>query len=86
MHYARRESWQAYRRKMIRQTEVFIEYYLRHPEEVIPIPVKPARDGAFPAAVGRWFWNTVLRSNPTRKARRWREFFRGRRFELNLRR
>lgn len=70
---------------MIRETEVFIEYYLRHPDEIIPVPVKCARRGSFPASVGRWFWNTVLDSKPTRSVQRWREFFRGRRFELNLR-
>jgi hypothetical protein len=78
MGMATDESWQAYHRRMLRETERFIEWGLAHPNEAIPIPVKPAEEGGFPAQVGLWFWNTVLSLRPTGRMRRWREHFRRR--------
>ena len=69
---------------MIRETEAYIEWGLKHPEEVIHIPVKPANNGGFPAAVGKWFWKTVLPDDPGGKLRRWRNLFRGRKFNPGL--
>lgn len=71
---ARYESWDTYRRQMLDETSRFIEWGLRHPEEVIDIPVKPADEGGFPAQVGQWFWTVVLAETPTDKMRRWRDF------------
>ncbi len=67
------ETWQAYRRRMIRETEVFIEWGLKHPDEVVEIPVKPAEDGGFPRQMGEWFWGVVLSDRPGGALRRWRE-------------
>jgi hypothetical protein len=72
------ESWEQYRRRMLRETERFIEWGLAHPEEIIEIPAKPDGQGGFPAGVGEWFWNTVLSSRPTQAMQRWRHFLRNR--------
>jgi hypothetical protein len=53
-------SWEEYRRRMLRETEAFIEWGLAHPEEIVEIPAKPIGQGGFPAEVGKWFWNVVL--------------------------
>jgi hypothetical protein len=73
MRAASGETWQQYRRRIIRETERFIEWGLAHPDEVIEIPMKPASEGGFPRKVGEWFWTTVLTSRPTAAAR----WFRG---------
>lgn len=62
MPYTSEESWQEYRRRMLRETERFIEYGLRHPDEVIEIPAKLVGRGGFPAAMSQWFWGVVLTS------------------------
>jgi len=69
-----RESWEAYRRRILREVEAFIDWGLRHPEDVIEIPIKPADQGGFPAQVGQWFWSTVLSVRPGGAVRRWRDF------------
>ncbi|MFP4055032.1 MAG: hypothetical protein ACLFV7_14325 [Phycisphaerae bacterium] len=53
-------SWEEYRRRMLRETEAFIEWGLAHPDAIVEIPAKPIGQGGFPAEVGRWFWNVVL--------------------------
>ena len=73
MFDARRESWEQYHRRMLDETARFIEWGLRHPEEVIEIPVKPADRGGFPPGVGRWFWATVLADRPSSRMLRWRD-------------
>jgi len=65
-----RETWEQYRRRMLRETEEFIEYGLRHPEEIIPIPSRPISQGPFPTEMGRWFWGVVLTS---RTDSRWKK-------------
>ena len=69
----RRESWQEYRRRMLEETSRFIEWGLRHPEEVIEIPAKPVEQGGFPREVAQWFWLTVLELGDGRLAARWRQ-------------
>ncbi|HUS91250.1 MAG TPA: hypothetical protein VM695_05335 [Phycisphaerae bacterium] len=69
-----RLSWDQYRKRMLAETARFIEWGLRHPDEVIEIPIKPSDDGGFPPAVGRWFWAVVLTDQATDKVRRWRNF------------
>ena len=59
---------------MLREVEAFIDWGLRHPEDVIEIPIKPADQGGFPAQVGQWFWTTVLCARPSGPVRRWRDF------------
>jgi hypothetical protein len=79
---ASRETWEEYRRRMIRQTERFIEFGLRHPELVIEIPAKPLGQGGFPKKVAEWFWAMVLSPRPSQRMRRFREWFRGRRLGI----
>ena len=76
---SRHETWEQYRRRIIREAEVYIEWGLNHPEETIPLPMKPAGDGGFPAQVGRWFWDTVLSRKQDSNVRRWLGRLRGRR-------
>ena len=57
------ESWQAFQREMIAETERFIDWGLRHPDEVTPIPFKPVGEGGFPKEVADWFYSIAL-SNP----------------------
>lgn len=54
------EAWQAYRRAMLKETEQFIEWGLRHPELVNWIPAKPVGAGGFPRQVCEWFYRTVF--------------------------
>ncbi len=56
------DHWQAYRRKMLRETEQFIEWGLRHPDEVNWIPSWPVGKSRVPSQVARWFYNTLLTS------------------------
>lgn len=80
------KSWDEYRRDMIRETERFIEYGLKHPELVIEIPAKPVGDGGYPRQVADWFWHVVLTSKPSEKITRVREMLRRRpKFRLSRR-
>ena len=54
------ESWQAYRREIIEETERFIDWGLKHPDQVTPIPFKPVGEGGFPQEVADWFYSIVL--------------------------
>jgi hypothetical protein len=72
-------SWEEHRRRMLRETEAFIEWGLAHPDEVIDIPAKPVGEGGFPAEVGKWFWNVVLAEKVDSTISRFRSIFRGRR-------
>jgi hypothetical protein len=74
-----RESWQQYRRRMIRETERFIEFHLRHPECIIEIPAKPVGQGGFPKQVSDWFWRMVLTPRPTSRMQQFKNWFQGRR-------
>ena len=59
------ESWQAYQREMIAETERFIDWGLRHPDQVTPIPFKPVGEGGFPKEVADWFYSIAL-SDPNK--------------------
>lgn len=67
------ESWGQYQRRMLAETEQFIEFGLRHPELVNWIPAKPIGRGGFPRAVADWFYSTVLSASPTQHAATWRQ-------------
>jgi len=67
------ESWEEYRRRLLAETSRFIEWGLRHPDQVTWIPTKPISEGGFPRRVGEWFWSTVLSAGGTDRLRRWRE-------------
>ncbi|MFP4140471.1 MAG: hypothetical protein ACOCZU_03380 [Planctomycetota bacterium] len=71
-------SWEEHRRRMLRETEAFIEYGLAHPDEIIEIPAKPVGEGGFPADVGKWFWNVMLAEKVDGTVSRFRAMFRGR--------
>ena len=67
-----KETWEQYRRRILAETSRFIEWGLKHPDEVIWIPAKPAGDGGFPRRVGEWFWTAVLSPDGGRM-QKWRE-------------
>lgn len=73
-----RESWDEYRRRMLRETERFIEYGLAHPEDIIEIPAKPVGTEGFPRQISDWFWQTVLAEKTTSAIARWKEVLRSR--------
>lgn len=54
------ESWEAYQREMISETERFIDWGLKHPDQVTPIPFKPVGEGGFPKEVADWFYSITL--------------------------
>ena len=64
---------------MIRETEQFIEFHLRHPEQIIEIPAKPVGQGGFPKQVSDWFWRMVLTPRPTSRMQQFKKWFQGRR-------
>lgn len=72
MTAASADTWQAYRQRMLDETSRFIEWGLRHPDQVIDIPAKPVGAGGFPQAVAEWFWSTALSVDAEGLAARWR--------------
>ena len=83
---ARRESWDAYRQRMLDETSRFIEWGLKHPELITPIPFKPVGEGGFPKQVADWFWATVLTTRQDSRIQRWRDILIRRPKELLSRR
>ena len=67
------ESWQEYRQRMLDETSRFIEWGLKHPEQVIRIPAKPVGEGGFPRTVADWFWGIALSADTDDRLTRWRE-------------
>jgi|GEM_PF-899552 len=68
------ESWRAHQREIIAETERFINWGLRHPDEVTPIPFKPVGQGGFPQGAADWFYSIVLSDpeNDTSSLAKWR--------------
>ena len=56
----RMESWQFIRRRMIRETEHFLEDALRHPERRIAIPAVRVGAAGFPRGFAHAVWAQVL--------------------------
>jgi hypothetical protein len=54
------ESWVVLRRRMLRETEAFLEDALRHPERQVMIPAVPVGQAAFPRGFAQLFWSQVL--------------------------
>ena len=54
------DNWAIHRRRMLAETEMFIEWGLRHPEMVDWIPAKPVSEGGFPVQAANWFYATVF--------------------------
>ncbi len=59
----RQESWAATRRRIIRETEVFLEEGLRHPERHLVIPAVPVGKARFPTGMASLFWTQILGSS-----------------------
>lgn len=68
LSYSTYDVYDASRQRMIEETSRFIEWGLRHPELVVRIPAKPEDEGGWPAAVGRFFWSSVLTPRDIRNA------------------
>ena len=66
------ETWVEYRKRMLAETERFIEWGLRHPELVTWIPAKRVATGGFPRKVADWFYLTVFWPRGNSRARFWR--------------
>ena len=60
---AKLESWAVLRRRMLRETEAFLEKALRHPEQQVMIPAVPVGQAAFPRGYAQLFWSQVLGSS-----------------------
>jgi hypothetical protein len=56
----RLESWQIMQRRMLRETEAFLEDALRHPERQVRIPAVPVGRGKFPRGMADAFWAMIL--------------------------
>lgn len=56
----RRESFEAMRRRLIRETEAALEHGIRNPHTVPPIPVIEVGKGEFDRNFAHWFWRHAL--------------------------
>ena len=54
------ESWSQIRRRMIQETEHFINEALRNPDRRIIIPAIKVGSGEFPRGFAQKFWSQVL--------------------------
>ncbi len=54
------QTWVVMRARMIRETEVFLEDALRHPERYRRIPAVPVGRASFPRGFPDAFWSQVL--------------------------
>ncbi len=54
------ESWAAIRRRMIRETEAFLEEGLLHADRYRRIPAIPVGKGGFPRGFSDVFWSQML--------------------------
>ena len=59
-HRALADSWQTQRRRILRETEEFLESALSQPEMGVRIPRVRVGHGSFPSSLSRTFWNKVL--------------------------
>lgn len=57
------EDWAAIRRRMLRETEAFLEDALLHPENRIVIPTIRVGEGEFAPGRAALFWSQVLASS-----------------------
>lgn len=71
------DIWALHRQRMLAETERFIEWGLRRPEDVVWIPAKPIDRGGFPRKVADWFYDTVFRGDGEERLASWRERLRG---------
>lgn len=59
----RLESWTILRRRMLRETEAFLEDGLRRPDRQFLIPAVPVGKATFPREFAHVFWAQVLGSS-----------------------
>ena len=57
------EAWFMIRRRMLRETEAFLEDALRHPERQIVIPAVRVGEAKFARTFAYLFWSQVLRAS-----------------------
>lgn len=57
---ARLEHWVILRRRMLRETEAFLEDALSHPERQVVIPAVPVGEVSFTRAYAHVFWSHIL--------------------------
>lgn len=57
---SRLESWTILRRRMLHETEAFLEDALKHPERQIVIPAVPVVEAAFTRGFAHLFWAHIL--------------------------
>jgi hypothetical protein len=56
----RKEDWESMQRRMLRETEVYLEESLRHPDSIVRIPRHPVGRGHFSRDFAEAFWERVL--------------------------
>jgi hypothetical protein len=54
------DVWEEERRRIIRETEQFLEHHLAHPEHTVRIPAVRIGAASFPVWASHWFWDKVL--------------------------
>ncbi len=59
-HRLRNQTYEQWRQTMLDDTSRFIEWGLRHPENVEWIPKHPVGKGVFPERLKNVFWTLVL--------------------------
>ncbi|HSW44362.1 MAG TPA: hypothetical protein VLM89_02200 [Phycisphaerae bacterium] len=57
------ETWAAIRRRMLRETEAFLDDALRHPERQIVIPAVRIGEAEFTRGYAHLFWAQILGSS-----------------------
>lgn len=58
--YRQMESLQAMQRRILRETEAYLEIGLRYPEQQVEIPSIPVGEGEFPSGLAEAFWFRIL--------------------------
>ncbi len=59
----RRHEWEMMQRRMLRETEVFLEEGLRHPDRAVRIPSIRVGEGEFLRGYADMFWSALLGSS-----------------------
>ena len=57
------ETYEQWRQRLLDETSQFIEWGLKHPEQVRWIPMHPVGRSSFPERLKSIFWSVVLRDN-----------------------
>ncbi len=66
------ETWEEHQRKMLAETEQFIEWGLRNPELVNWIPAKPQSERGVGKKAANWFYQTILSGGADKATEFWR--------------